>query len=177
MAYPIVRAPTLAPALMIAGLMIVTVIAAATPGPVRAQDTAPAEAPTAVDVPVLDLEVLPATLLMSLEEMISVETAIASGPLARTPRGADPEDPEYFRLNRNLYLSAILYRGPAEWVVWVNGQAVTPDRPSDLFEVVAIGPDRVRLAVPWGEGGTRDIDLAAHQTFVPRRGEVFEGKQ
>lgn len=135
------------------------------------QEAAPAE----TAAPPLDLETLPATLLLSLEEMVNVESAIAAGPLARLT-GAEETDPTRFRLRQNLYVSAILYMGPGDWTVWVNGQPVAPDAPAELFEVIDVGPGYVRLAVPWGEGGTRDVLMRTHQTFVPRRGDVLEGK-
>lgn len=131
--------------------------------------------PSAEAGPPLDLETLPATLLLSLEEMVNIEAAIAAGPLARAT-GPEDTDPTRFRLRQNLYVSAILYLGPGDWTVWVNGRAVSPEAPPDLFEVVEVGPSFVRLAVPWGEGGTRDILMRAHQTFVPRRGDVLEGR-
>lgn len=147
--------------------------------------TAPAAAPAAAQAPQvqdagatappLDLETLPATLLLGVEEMVNIETAIASGPLARMG-SADETDPTRFRLRHNLYVSAILYVGPDDWTVWVNGQAIGPEAPPGLFEVIEVGPAFVRLAVPWGEGGTRDVLLRTHQTFVPRRGDVLEGR-
>ncbi|MFA7430100.1 MAG: hypothetical protein WCZ23_08080 [Rhodospirillaceae bacterium] len=137
-----------------------------------AQDAPPAQQDPQ---PALDLATLPATLLLSLEEMVNVEAAIAAGPLARSVRGEDA-DPDRFRLRQNLYVSAIVYVSPSQWTVWVNGNPVSPDRPSSVFEVVEVGQTHVRLAVPWGAGGTRDVLLRSHQTFVPRRGDVLEGK-
>lgn len=150
-------------------------------GPVAAQTEAPppAEATEATGAtepaPPLDLETLPATLLLSLEEMVNIESAIAAGPLARLS-GAEDADPARFRLRQNLYVSAILYMGPGDWTVWINGRAISPEAPAEVFEVIDVGPGFVRLAVPWGEGGTRDVMMRAHQTFVPRRGDVLEGQ-
>lgn len=124
----------------------------------------------------LDLETLPATLLLSPEEMVAVEAAIAAGPLARIPRDQEDVDPDRFRLRQNLYVSAIVYAGPGKWTVWVNGTPISPGTQPGLFEVIDVGPTHVQIAVPWGAEGTRDVVLRSHQTFVPRHGHVLEGR-
>lgn len=155
-------------------VMVLALAVCAAALPAAAQEEAPP--PSVVAEPVqIDLETLPATLLLGLEEMVNIETAIAAGPLAR--QGMQEEtDPTRFRLRDNLYVSAILYLGPAEWTVWINGRAIEPGAPADLFDVIEVGPTHVRLAVPWGQEGTRDVLMRAHQTFVPRRGDVLEGR-
>jgi hypothetical protein len=145
-----------------------------------AEDAAPAETPAAVTAPAepppeVDPHTVPATLMMSVEDMIAVERAIAAGPLARLD-GRSPEvDPDRFKLHIPLYLSAIVYRRADAWTIWINGRAFTPRQPADLFDIVDVGPESVRLAIPWGAGGRRDVLLAPHQTFVPRLGTVVEG--
>ncbi|MGC2856815.1 hypothetical protein ACM64Y_15190 [Novispirillum sp. DQ9] len=165
-----VRTPIRAP---IRALILLTALAAS---PAAAQEeTAPVTPDSTAEPVQIDLETLPATLLLGLEEMVNIETAIAAGPLAR--QGMQEEtDPTRFRLRDNLYVSAILYLGPAEWTVWINGRAIEPGAPADLFDVIEVGPTHVRLAVPWGQEGTRDVLMRAHQTFVPRRGDVLEGR-
>ncbi len=153
--------------LLTTALALVSLSAFAQDGDVQSTpEPAPAE---------IDLQTLPSTLLLSLEEMVNIEAAIADGPLARTPRDQE-DDPARFRLRDNLYVSAIVYAGPQDWTVWINGRPLSPGTPSGIFEVLEVGPTHVRVAVPWGEGGTRTVMLRSHQTFVPRRGDVLEGR-
>jgi len=156
-------------------LALGAVLAAA---PAVAQDEAapPPSAAAPAPAPAVDLETVPATLMMPLEEMIAVEDAIAAGPLARLEAQDDLEDPTRFRLRTPLYVSAIVWQGPGDWTVWINGRAFRPGDAIDLFEILDVGPQSVLLAIPWGEGGTREVPLAPHQTFVPRLGGVVEGR-
>lgn len=172
---------------MIRGLarpLRVTLIVAAVVGtaPARAQQEAqPPAADTAVDAAQgagaqdLDLSLLPPTLLFSFEEMRMIESAIASGPLARGG-SSESADPTRYRFAVNLYLSSIVWSGPESWTVWINGVAYGPDRPPQGYDILDVGPDAVLLSVPWGEGGAREIRLATRQTFVPQFGGVIEGR-
>lgn len=147
-----------------------TVSGPAVSGPaVSGDDAAPAEE-------AIDLETVPATLMMRLEDMIAVEDAIAAGPLARIDRQEDLADPTRFRLNVPLYVSAIIHSGRDAWTVWINGHPFRPGDSNGLFDIIDVSPHTVLLAIPWGEGGTREISLAPHQTFVPRMGQVIEGR-
>ncbi len=161
--------------------LALALIPSAAPAPAMAQDTAPAVAPppAALDgeaAAEIDLAAIPATLMMPLDEMIAVEDAISAGPLARLDDAEDLADPSRFRLRVPLYLSAIVWEGPGDWTIWINDRAFSPDDMIDLFDILDVGPRTVVLAIPWGEGGTREITMAPHQTFVPRLGGVVEGR-
>lgn len=142
----------------------------------RGDRPAPSAAPSADPGPV-DLTTLPSTLMMTVEDMIAVENTIADGPLARIARDGEA-DPDRYRLRTPLYLSAIIYSDRNRWTVWINGHAFRPDGAagSSYFDILTVSPDSVVLSVPWGEGGTKEVSLAPHQTFVPRIGSVVEGR-
>ncbi len=44
------------------------------------------------------------------------------------------------------YVSSIIYRGPKDWMIWLNSERVTPKRNKGRVRVVAVGPDYVRLS-------------------------------
>ena len=164
--------------LILAGCLIAAPVAAQQAAPSPDAATAP-PTPTAetteqkVDI---DLDRVPATLMLSLEDMINVEDAISNGPLARLDGPEDLTDPSRFRLRVPLYVSAIVWQGPGDWTVWINDTAFTPNDMIDLFDILDVGPQTVVLAIPWGEGGTREISMSPHQTFVPRLGGIVEGR-
>ena len=137
---------------------------------------AQALAPEAADS--LDLTTLPATLMLSLEDMLRIEHAIAAGPRARRNETTDDgADAARFRLRTPLYLSGVIYDGPRSWTIWINDQAITPQTDLTEFQIVAVGPNMVQLAIPWGAEGTRDVRLYPHQTFLPFAATVVEGRR
>jgi len=116
---------------------------------------------------------VPETLMLTLEDMIAVERAIAAGPLARRARGDRDAD---YRLRGPLYLSAIVYGGPEDWAVWINGTRYTPQHTPEDYALIEVTRRGIRLRVPWGKDQTRTVRLAPHQTFVPSIGSVIEGR-
>lgn len=45
-----------------------------------------------------------------------------------------------------FHVASILYHGRGNWMLWINGQRVTPKRPFAGLEVTAVGPDQVSIA-------------------------------
>lgn len=45
-----------------------------------------------------------------------------------------------------FYVSSVVYRGPRDWMVWMNGGRITPKRNDGRVKVVGVGPDYVKLA-------------------------------
>ncbi|MEI6987075.1 MAG: hypothetical protein WCK65_13200, partial [Rhodospirillaceae bacterium] len=84
-------------------------------------------------------EVVPETSLFFTESDIdSIREAIA---LSGVPRPVV----EVERINR-LLLSGIVYIGPKEWTVWLNGVAVTPARMPIQVKSITVTPQSVTVA-------------------------------
>jgi len=75
----------------------------------------------------------------------------------------------------DLYLSTILYNGPKDWTIWVNGVAIGPDQDFQTFQVTSITPVYVELLVPLSAQGMRPVRLGPNQTFIAKTGDVIEG--
>ena len=76
----------------------------------------------------------------------------------------------------NLFLSSILYFGPREWTIWVNGLPIGPGEDVDSFEVVDIDSSHVEMIVPLSATGMRPVRLEPNQTFISQTGLVLEGQ-
>lgn len=160
---------------------------AAVPGPLLAQEPEPepepaAEAAVSEAAPPLvtlrrDETDPPRTLMFTLKERLSIEAALREGGLNRgeTGEGETAREPLRPRLRQPLYLSGLLYQGPGEWTIWINGQALRPGETGHLFSVADVDDRAVTLAVAWGET-TRLVRLEPHQTFLPAFSTVVEGK-
>lgn len=44
-----------------------------------------------------------------------------------------------------LHLGAVLFGGPQDWTLWLNGERVTPDRLPERIEAISVAPERVRM--------------------------------
>lgn len=75
-----------------------------------------------------------------------------------------------------FYIASIAYRSPKDWMLWINGQRVTPKRKFDGLQVAFVGPESVQLIWKpdewkyryeiWQSSKDSSIDLqkiAAHQ--------------
>ena len=76
----------------------------------------------------------------------------------------------------NLYLSTILYSGPKDWTIWVNGVPISPNQDFQSFQVTSITPNSVELLVPLSAAGMRPVKLGPNQTFIAKTGTVIEGR-
>jgi len=112
---------------------------------------------------------IPDTLMFTIDERNEIITRQSAGNVSGMEyRSGAIED-------ANLYLSSIVYFGPDEWMLWVNGVQVTPELQVDTFEVVSIQPDYVELVVPLSAAGVRPVRLEPNQTFIGETGAVVEG--
>lgn len=131
----------------------------ATPGVVRATDATP----------------IGGSVTYTEAELFTLEQAIAAGPLARLDSN-DPAGLERSRLRRPLYLSAIVYKSPANWAVWINDQQISPGTGTSLYHVIEVRRDDVRLLIPWGDDTLREVRLAVNQSFQPQLNRVITGQ-
>jgi len=139
--------------------------------PVLAQTTAP-PSNAAKEASVMPRAELPDTLMFSIDEVNEIQSRVAVGnQAAGEGDGGDGSGIE----NATLYLSTILYFGPENWTIWINGSPVGPRQDFQEFEVTAIDANSVELVVPLSAQGMRPVRLSPNQTFVAKTGDVIEG--
>jgi hypothetical protein len=93
----------------------------------------------------------------------------ASSP---TNQGSVPVIPAH----RVISLAGVVYRSEADWIVWLNGQKVTPGRLLPEIVDIQVANDSVRLK--WfdiGLNGVISITLRPHQTYDIVTGILLPG--
>jgi len=112
---------------------------------------------------------IPDTLMFSIDELTDIQSRIT------TPEEGESRGPSTAIENASLYLSTILYTGPNDWTIWVNGKPITPGQDFAEFKVTGIGPRYVELLIPLSAQGMRPVRLEPNQTFITRSGAIVEG--
>lgn len=130
-----------------------------------AADAKPADTPVAI----VDTKV-PDTLMFATDELTDIQSRIG-----QAEAGSGSGATNSFE-NASLYLSSILYFGPADWVIWVNGVPIEPAQDFQAFRVTDISPSSVELLVPLSAMGMRPVRLGPNQTFLVKSGIVVEGR-
>lgn len=84
------------------------------------------------------------------EELDRVERLLATGALDASAQEAsgvmEAAPPMSAIVFQAYHVASIVYRGPSDWMVWLDGKRVTPKRNDGPVKVVGVGPDSVRLA-------------------------------
>ncbi|MDX2223251.1 MAG: hypothetical protein SFV21_10905 [Rhodospirillaceae bacterium] len=151
---------------MIAAAILMAVSARDGAAQPAAQATPPAAGPAASAPLRSDV---PDTLMFTIDELNEIKDRISSGSVNEDRAGSDIfNDP-------TLFLGSILYYGPKEWVIWVNGVPVGPDDEFQSFQVTDITPQYVQLLVPLSAQGMRPVRLEPNQTFITESGVIVEG--
>ncbi len=75
-----------------------------------------------------------------------------------------------------IHLGAVMYYGPGEWALWLDGQRWGPDSVRPDLRVIDVQPNEVRIglanpvsAVP------QEITLRPYQTYQTATGNIVEG--
>ena len=114
---------------------------------------------------------VPDTLMFTIDELNEITDRISSGLIDEETGGG----PRAFE-EPTLYLQSILYYGPEEWTIWVNGVPVGPNEDFQSFQVTEITPRYVQLLVPLSAQGMRPVRLEPNQTFITESGVIIEGE-
>ncbi len=80
------------------------------------------------------------------------------------------------KLPRVLRLSGMMYKSPNNWVIWLNGKRVTPNRL--LPEIIDISVDGSKVHLKWFDYGINDvisITLKPNQTYDLETGILLPG--
>lgn len=71
-------------------------------------------------------------------------------------------------------LDALVYYGPDQWQIWINGQAYKPDSQNDAIAIVAVTAEAVTLEQKLDTEPVR-FTLAPHQSYDWAEKRVIEG--
>jgi len=112
---------------------------------------------------------IPDTLMFTIDEYNDIKDRMAGGEIVEERR-QDAMTAE------SLYLGSIMYYGPKDWTIWINGTPISPDQDFLAFQVTDISPRYVELLVPLSVQGMRPVRLEPNQTFVSESGLIIEGK-
>lgn len=140
--------------------------------PVAAQESSENEGDALSDAEnsVFSVSTVPDTLMFTIDELNEIQSRIAGGSVTEEVIRTEAIE------EANLFLSSILYFGPREWTIWVNGLPIGPGEEVDSFEVVNIDPSHVEMIVPLSATGMRPVRLEPNQTFISQTGLVLEGQ-
>jgi len=112
---------------------------------------------------------LPPTLMFSIDELNEIRSRAATSQDQGTSGNPDAIE------NASLYLSTIVYYGPNDWTIWINGLPISPGQDFQSMKVTDIGPRFVELLVPLSAQGMRPVRLEPNQSFIVKSGAVVEG--
>ncbi len=108
------------------------------------------------------------------------ETAAIEGLLvaheARVSAAQSDRGPVERPVPPDVHMGALIYMGPNDWVVWLNGARRTAQNRGGELEIAAVTPERAEIV--WRgdtRGGPLRIRLRPYQTFVGTTGEILEG--
>ncbi|TVQ83124.1 MAG: hypothetical protein EA357_07220 [Micavibrio sp.] len=116
----------------------------------------------------------PRSLFFTQSEVSAINRAL----LGFGPSSTDAKDDGKRRTDpRYLNLSGVLYKSPDEWVIWLNGQRLTPDRL--LPEIIEINVSPSKIEMKWFDYGISDvifITLRPHQFYDIETGILLPGR-
>jgi hypothetical protein len=112
---------------------------------------------------------VPDTLMFTIDEFNDIKDRMAGGDITEQAR-------QEAMTAESLYLGSIMYYGPKDWTIWINGTPIGPDQDFLAFQVTGISPRHVELLVPLSVQGMRPVRLEPNQTFISESGLIVEGK-
>ncbi len=143
-------------------------------GSVYAADETAAPAASGEPARVIKQRVAPDSLMFSPDEFADIQ-GHSAGSGAGGNGAADGSGLQAIE-DATLYLSTIVYAGPNDWTIWINGTPVSSHQGFQAFKVTDISPNSVELLVPLSAQGVRPVHLQPNQTFITKTGVVVEGK-
>lgn len=128
------------------------------------------EAVSEAETEVFGATEVPDTLMFTIDELQEIQSRIADGIVTEEVVRTEAIE------EANLFLSSILYFGPKDWTIWVNGVPIGPNHEVDSFEVFNIDASHVEMIVPLSATGMRPVRLEPNQTFISQTGVILEGQ-
>lgn len=81
----------------------------------------------------------------------------------------------------SIRLGAILYYGPQDWAVWLQGRRWTPQTEDKDIRILAVTPDDVRILWQTGPKDEREMTLRPNQIYKKALGRlvpaVYSGEE
>ncbi|TNE32042.1 MAG: hypothetical protein EP349_02555 [Alphaproteobacteria bacterium] len=105
------------------------------------------------------------------EEISAIQRALLGISATGDTQSNKPKKP------RILTLSGVLYKSPDDWVVWLNGNRVTPK--NQLPEIINIQVEPTKIHLKWFDYGFNDvifITLRPNQFYDIETGLLLPGK-
>ena len=154
-------------------VLVVSVSAGVTAFAAAPAEQSPAGPPKGADTSAAPVAVrrIPDTLMFTIDELTDIQSRISSASAAESSDKGQSDAIE----SAALYLSTIVYYGPQNWTIWVNGKPIGPEQDFQSFKVTDIGPRFVEFLVPLSAQGMRPVRLEPNQTFIAKSGAVVEG--
>jgi hypothetical protein len=92
--------------------------------------------------------------------------------IAALPTGNAPHED----LSPDIHLGAVLYYGPDDWSVWLQGTRWTPGTEHPGLRIIGVSPNRVEMLwTPAAGAPERPVTLRPYQTYQTATGMVVEG--
>lgn len=112
---------------------------------------------------------VPDTLMFTIDDFNDIKDRKAGGEVTEEAR-------QQAMSAEALYLGSIMYYGPKDWTIWINGAPIGPNQDFQAFQVTEITPRYVELLVPLSVQGMRPVRLEPNQTFITESGITIEGR-
>ena len=135
----------------------------------------PAAKPEEPVAPVIRYDRFNESLLFSPLEILLIRKFLEDGGSVNADSFNVQEAP-YIPPIRRIILSGIVYRGPEDWIVWLNNEKLTPG--NLLPEVVSMQVKQDRIDLEWYDIGLNDvikINLRPHQIYDIVTGVLLPG--
>lgn len=133
-------------------------------------------APTpSAPAPVIDESVFAASLFFTPLELIAIQKALAGNVVGTAV--LNNQNPVVIPAKRSIVLAGVVYKAPEKWIIWLNGQKVTPQ--SLLPEIMDIQVEQDRVHLKWFDIGINNVislTLRPHQTYDIVTGVLLPGQ-
>lgn len=137
------------------------------------QDPATTAAPGVPPV-VTDQGPFKESLFFSPVELATIQKALA-GSVTGTAALSN-QAPAVIPQRRVIMLAGVVYKGPEKWIIWLNGQKVTPQQL--LPEIMDIRVEQDRVHLEWFDIGINNVislTLRPHQVYDIVTGVLLPG--
>lgn len=110
------------------------------------------------------------------EDIISIKKAMEQQKIAPTSAGGQSAAGQVIPPIRRIALSGVVYTAANDWLIWINGQKVTPT--VSMKEIVDIKVEREKVHLKWFDIGANyviDITMRPNETYDITTGVLLPG--
>lgn len=145
---------------------------AVAPAPAAAAPKAPAPAAVVADI----RTPFSKSFFFTSEDIISIKKAMEQQKIAPTAATGQTPGGVIIPPIRRIALSGVVYRAANDWLIWINGQKVTPT--VTMKEIVDIQVEREKVHLKWFDIGANyviDITMRPNETYDITTGVLLPG--